>query len=144
MSHDICPRCCGEVREYTGQKICVNCGHIMPLSTAVAHSLQMKVFNNELDPNQFMLGELVNDLSTGYIYCKGDTKFSFVVSEEDIPCLGSKCPKRDLCFKYNEAKKFSEDKFIIRDLSTESYQTDMGWEIYCNHKNRYRHFRWND
>lgn len=92
-------------------------------------------------------GEIVHDLDTGYCYCKSDyitNKYSIITNEEDAPCLGSECPKRDECFKYNESKKFSEENFIMRDLSIEKYKTDFGWETYCCASNRYRHFRWND
>jgi hypothetical protein len=90
------------------------------------------------------LGELVHDEKTGYCYYKTDFgKYSFADNGEYAPCLGSQCPKRDLCFKYNEAKKFSEEDFLIRDLSIDKFETDSGWEVYCSAHNRYRHFRWN-
>ena len=91
-------------------------------------------------------GDLVYDMESGFCLCKNSitNKFGVVTNEEDAPCLGSECPKRDNCYKYNLAKKFSEDEFLIRDLSTSGYQTDTGWEIYCNYSNRYRCFRWND
>lgn len=90
------------------------------------------------------LGELVYDIETGYVYCMSNFgKYSFVVNEEDAPCLGSQCPKRKYCFKYNEAKKFSKEDFIICDLSVDTYETDFGLKTYCNADNRYIHFRWN-
>ena len=91
-------------------------------------------------------GEFVYDIESGFCLCKNNStnKYGIVTNEEDAPCLGSVCPKRDMCYKYNIAKKFSEEDFIIRDLSTDIYQTDTGWETYCCASNRYRHFRWND
>ena len=91
-------------------------------------------------------GDLVYDMDSGFCLCKNSitNKYGIVTNEEDAPCLGSKCPKRDVCYKYNIAKKFSENDFLIRDLSVDTYQTDFGLETYCCSSNRYRHFRWVD
>ena len=91
-------------------------------------------------------GEFVYDIESGFCLCKNSitNKYGVVTNEEDAPCLGSVCPKRNMCYKYNIAKKFSEEDFLIRDLSTSTYQTDTGWETHCCASNRYRCFRWND
>ena len=91
-------------------------------------------------------GRLVYDIESGFCLCKNNitNKYGVVTNEEDAPCLGSQCPKREVCYKYNIAKKFSEEYFLIRDLSTDIYMTDTGWETYCCASNRYRHFRWID
>ena len=94
-------------------------------------------------------GDLVYVVDVGCYFCKRhDDKYDLLIEEELTPCLGTKCDKRDLCYKYNLSKKFSSDKVHIRDLSIESgiiYDEDdnnLGNHIYCNKENKYRLFRW--
>lgn len=91
-------------------------------------------------------GDLVYDIESDFCLCKDSitNKYGILTNEEDAPCLGSVCSKRDMCYKYNISKHFTEEDFLIRDLSTSKYQTDTGWEINCGPHNRYRCFRWND
>jgi len=91
-----------------------------------------------------MPGEIVYDIDKGFSYVKFKDKFDIVTSEEDAPCLGSNCPKRDMCFKYNLSKQFSIEDFIIHDLSVETKTIDDIEQIYCCKSNKYRCFRWND
>ena len=96
-------------------------------------------------------GELVYDRETKMCYCMSHIgKFSIVIEEELAPCLGSVCPKRKHCYKYFLAQKFDENKFILRDLSTEvesvydEYENFCGRHICCSKENRYKRFRWED
>lgn len=95
-------------------------------------------------------GELVYDRETKMCYCMSHVgKLSIIIEEELAPCLASQCPKRKDCYKYYLAQKFPEDKFIVRDLSTEvetvydEYDNNLGKHICCSKENRYKCFRWN-
>lgn len=84
-------------------------------------------------------GDLVYVVDVGFYFCKRhDGKYDLVVEEELSPCLGTKCDKRDLCYKYNLSKKFSPDKVVIRDFSDKAYFADAD----CSEKNKYKLFRW--
>ena len=100
--------------------------------------------------NSIHHGEFVYDIDTNLCYCKDESnKYNIVINEEYSPCLGSKCNKREMCYKYNITKSLSKEDFSFRDLSIEKCETDYfglepRFEICCDASNRYRHFRWNE
>lgn len=96
-------------------------------------------------------GQVIYDRSNKMCYCMSNiSKLSIIFEEEFAPCIGSECPKKGFCFKYHLAKKFPEEHFILRDLSTEietvydEDENNCGKHICCNKENRYKYFRWED
>lgn len=100
--------------------------------------------------DQLQLGEIVFDLATGLHYCKHENKLGIMIEERFSPCLGSQCDKAKYCFKYNLAKKFSPDKFIMRDFSVETemvydeLENYRGTYICCGKDTKHKYFVWNE
>lgn len=100
--------------------------------------------------DQLQLGEVAFDLETGFYYCKHYNKLGIIIEERLAPCLGSKCDKAKYCFKYNLARKFSTDKFVIRDFSAEvetaydELENYLGTYTCCSKDNRHKYFVWDE
>ena len=106
------------------------------MNPVVKVSLTKDAYNvcDKLSPGDLLYVEDIR-----FYFCKRyNDKYDLVIEEELSPCLGTKCDKRDLCYKYNLSKKFSPDKVVIRDFSYKAYFADAD----CCEKNRYRLFRW--
>lgn len=97
------------------------------------------------------LGHLIYDRGNKMCYYMNNiSKLTIVTEEEQIPCIGSACPKNKYCYKYCLAKKFPAEHFILRDLSVDTetvydeFENNCGKHICCNKENRYKYFRWED